>query len=125
MERAQFIERQTRQADQGLSLTGGKEDAWRRFLELAIDTYDFLVAAGAPPLWRFVPAANPPRHQWKRRDGRVIEFSPALVERWENWNREYAALRACNPRFELMDMMREISESRFAESWPCGYERHI
>jgi hypothetical protein len=125
MERTQFIERQTRETDEGRSLTGGQEDAWGRFLQLAIDTYDFLVAAGAAPLLKLVPGANPPRHQWKRRDGRAIEFSPALVERWENWSREYAALRAGNPRFELMDMMREISESRFAESWPCGYERHI
>jgi hypothetical protein len=125
MYRAQFIELQTREADLGLSLTPGEEDAWGRFLQLAIDTYDFLVSAGTAPLLKLVPGANPPRHQWKRRDGRTIEFPPALIERWENWNRKYVALRARNPGFELLDMMREISESNNASSWPGGYERHI
>lgn len=88
MERAQFIERQTWEADRKLSLTAGEEDARERFLQLAIDTYDFLASAGAVPPWVFDPSpesgANPLRYPSKRRDGRAIEFSPALIERWEN-----------------------------------------
>lgn len=124
--RAQFIKGQTRKADLWLSLTPGEEDAWGRFLGLAIDTYDFLAPAGAAPLLEFSPGANAPRHQWKRRDGRIIEFPPTLIDRWEDWDREYAALRAGNARFELFDMMREISESHNASSWlPDGYERRL
>jgi hypothetical protein len=130
MKRAQFIEQQTREADRKLSLTAGEEEARERFLRLAIDTYDFLASAGAGPAWLFDPspesAGNPLRYQWKRRgDSRPIEFSPALIERWENWNREYFEIRARSPRLELRDMMQEISESHNASSWPDGYEPHI
>jgi hypothetical protein len=127
MERTQFIELQTWQVDRMLSLTAGEEAARNRFLQLAIDTYDFLASAGAVPLWVFglSAAGNPLCYPWNRRDGRAIEFSPALIERWENWNREYFEIRARSPRLELRDMMQEISESHNASSWPDGYERRL
>jgi hypothetical protein len=129
MERAQFIEQQTWEADRKFSLTAGEEDARERFLRLAIDTYDFLASAGAVPAWVFDPSpesgVNPLRYQWKQRDGRPIEFSLALIERWENWDREYFEIRARSPRLELRDMMHTISESHNASSWPDGYEPHI
>src|SRR6201990_1219563 len=122
MDRAQFIERQTSEADRKLSLTAGEEDARERFLQLAIDTYDFLASAGTVPLWAFGLSAtgNPLCYPWNRRDGRAIEFPPALIERWENWNREYFEIRARSPRLELRDMMHTIGESHNASSWPAG-----
>jgi hypothetical protein len=129
MERAQFIEQQPWEADRKLSLTAGEEDARERFLQLAIDKYDFLASAGVIPPWVFDPSpesgGNPLSYQWKRRDGRAVEFCPALIERWENWNREYFEIRARSPRLELRDMMQKISESHNASSWPDGYEPHI
>jgi hypothetical protein len=56
MERAQFIEQQPWEADRKLSLMAGEEDAREGFLQLAIDTYDFLASAGVIPPWVFDPS---------------------------------------------------------------------
>jgi hypothetical protein len=61
----------------------------------------------------------------KRNAGPRIELPPALIQRWESWNREYFEVRARNPQLELRDMMQHISESDSASSWPGGYERRI
>ena len=128
MDRAEFIERQTRAADARFSLTVGEETAQQRFRLLAIDTYDFLTSAGAKIGWAFTPSdeyASSVAYSGRRDDGSRVELSPELIQRWENWNREYSRIRARNPRLELRDFMQNISESHNATSWPVGYERHI
>jgi hypothetical protein len=47
MTREQFIERQAEELDRLFALTEGEDERRRRFEELALDTYDFLVAHGA------------------------------------------------------------------------------
>jgi hypothetical protein len=138
MDRAQFIRQQTGAANEKFALTSGEEGARERFLQLAIDTYDFLISAGADFVLEFDPwpesAGNPLRHSgWGKRrtalgkqDGdRRIELSLGLIQRWESWNREYFEMRVRNPRLELRDKMQDISESHDASSWPAGYERRI
>src|SRR5712691_5438831 len=131
MDRTQFIEQQTLAADEKFAQTSGEESARERYLQLAIDTYDFLISTGADFVLVFDPwpesAGNPLRGPlWgKRNDSRRIELSPALIQRCEGWNREYFELRARNLQLELRDMMQEISESHMSSSWPEGYERLI
>ena len=143
MDRAEFIKRQTWVADLKLSLTAGEENARERFLQLAIDTYDYLISRGAGFVQMSDPspdsAMNGLHNFGLARDGpisfdtirnsetwcRRIELSRELIERWKSWNREYVDIRARNPRLELRDMMQDISESDSASSWPHGYERHI
>jgi hypothetical protein len=131
MERAQFIEQQTRAADRKLALSSGEEDARQRYLQLAIDTYDFLISADAAFVLVFDPwpksAANALRSRgWRKRsDGTGIALPAPLIQRWEAWNREYFEVRSRNPKLELRDMMQGISESHLATGWPDGYERHI
>jgi hypothetical protein len=131
MDRAEFIERQAAEADSKLALTTGEGRARERFVQLAIETYDFLISAGADFVLVFDPwpesAGNALRGRgWgKRSAGPRIELPPALIQGWESWNREYFEVRARNPRLELRDMMQHISESDSASSWPSGYERRI
>ena len=95
MEREQFITQQAAAADAKLELTSGEEDARKRFIQLAVDTFDFLVSMGADYVLLFDPwpelAGNALcSPTWGRRtQGPPIKLSAALIERWENWNREY------------------------------------
>jgi hypothetical protein len=131
MDREEFIERQTWAADRKLALTSDEEDARERFHQLAIDTYDFLISAGADFVMAFDPwpesAGNALRDPgWgKRGENRRIELSPSLIKHWKEWNRQYVEVRARNPQLELRDLMQDISESNDASSWPAGYEARI
>ena len=128
MDREKFVAWQTLVVDRKFSLTMGEDDARERFLQLAIETYDFLVSMGAHVAlpFDFAPWTTEDvlRGAWKR-DGRRVEISPILKERWSNWTPEYFEVRARNPRFELQEALHAISESRDASSWPVGYERRI
>src|ERR1700754_2631 len=99
MDRTQFIEQQVQAAEETFSLTSGEERARERFRQLAVDTYDFLVSVGTTAQWVFTPSAVSAFNvlysasSWNQRDGRNIELPSTLVQRWENWNREYFAIR--------------------------------
>lgn len=41
---------------------------------------------------------------------------------WKSWPTAFARLLARNPRFELADIMSEISETHYHSSWPAGWE---
>lgn len=131
VDREQFIKQQHAETDEKLRWSAGEDDASERFQKLAIDTYEFLVSAGADYMQTFDPspasAGNPLRGRWwgKRGGGTFTQLSPELIERWESWNSEYVRIRARNPRLELRDVMQNISESDSASSWPVSYERHI
>jgi hypothetical protein len=123
MTREQFIELQIRGLDELFSLTHGEHEARKRFERLALDTYDFLASQGVNVLWAFRLSGESPAHFFGfKRDATVPE---SLERRWQDWNAEYTALRARNPRLELENTMHTISESNDASSWPAGRERHI
>jgi hypothetical protein len=115
--------------DQLRLLTVGEEAACARFEALALDTFDAL--AKTPRFWlclspypesglNFLHQA-----QYLSKQQPDVVIPPGLVQRWEDWNREYYELRGRNPRLEIRDLMHTISESHDASSWPCGYEHRI
>jgi hypothetical protein len=122
MDREKFIEYQRDAAERQLGVLSGEEEARQRFEQLAIDTFDFIVANGGD-YWRSVYPAINPLTAVRNQNGEV-KLSPELTQRWGNWDREYLDIRARSPRLRLRDMMREISESDNASSWP-EYERRI
>jgi hypothetical protein len=131
MDREKFIEFQVSMTDDTFALISVEARSRQRFLQLAIDTYDFLMSAGADFVLNFHPWPESAGNAlvssgWgKRTGGPPIELTPELTERWESWNRAYFEIRSRNPRLELRDLMQHISESHAASSWPAGYERHI
>lgn len=132
MDREKFIERQNRATDYAFPPCVGKYSARQRFQQLTLDTFDFLLSEGAESVVFFLPSpdsgVNPLRNPgiWRTPDsGQIVMLSPALIERWESWHREYAEIRARNPLLELRDLMHAISESHNASSWPSGYEAQI
>jgi uncharacterized protein YndB with AHSA1/START domain len=135
--RKSFIIQQTLYTDRKFAFTSGEQEAREAFQRLAIDTYDFLILMGADSVLTFNPKPWPEGYTvqrvWGKRSRRSlvpdrpppsgpnlhgIELSPALLDRWKSWNREYYEVRARNPRLELRDMMQDMSESHNASSFP-------
>jgi hypothetical protein len=126
MERGRFIEQQARGLEARFEFASGEEDVRQRFRQLALDTFDFVVAAGCELALYFDPAWDAGSAVWqKSSDGSRFELPQELLQRWQDWNREYAEVRARNPRLRLSEMLHAISESDNASSWPIGYERRI
>jgi hypothetical protein len=122
MDREKFIEYQRQAAEWQLGVLSGEEEARQRFEQLAIDTFDFIVSNGGD-YWRSVYPAINPLTSVRNQNGEV-KLSPELTQRWKNWDQEYLEICARSPRLRLRDIMREISESDNASSWP-EYERRI
>jgi hypothetical protein len=55
MDREKFVELQTSIADRKFALTSGEEGSRERFLQLAIETYEFLISMGAASVQCFDP----------------------------------------------------------------------
>jgi hypothetical protein len=123
MTREQFIDLQTRGLDELFSLTHSEDEARKRFAQLSLDTYDFLTSQSVEVLWGFRLSGESSENLFGRKRGAKVPES--LDRRWRDWNAEYFALKVRNPCLELRDMMRDISESHSASSWPSGRERHI
>jgi hypothetical protein len=111
VDRDKFLREQAEQATAKFSLTSGEAPAREQFLQLATNTYDFLISAGAPRVWAFDPADGLGDVAVQDRDGSRIELSEELKQRWQSWKREYIALRARNARLEIRDLMQHISET--------------
>src|SRR6187431_374493 len=100
----QFVERTTNYADRRVfQYTIGEERTRARFLQLAIDTYNFLHTLpshqpdGFHPGYGFWPDHMPDNLSMDR----MRQHAPSLLAQWENWKREYSEIRARNPLLDL------------------------
>ncbi len=122
--RAKFARSQTATIAEGLAFAAGEEEAARRFLDLAMETYDALAAAGYPPTWAFDfhsgPHGKPPIPSKE-----IALLPPDVIRKWEVWSGEYRAVMARQPRQALHEALCLISHSHDAASWPDGYEWKI
>ena len=134
-DRQKFLEVQRSLADETFEWTSGEQEARERFMQLAMDTHDFLIGVGAPcvpPFYLSPEAAGKPlrrnyplrRIHWPT--GPNFALSHSLMERWDGWKQEYCEIRVRNPRVDLRDMISHIcQELLYPEMWPVGAERDI
>ena len=122
--RAKFARSQKATIAEGLAFAVGEEEAARRFLDLAMETYDALAAAGYPPTWAFDfhsgSHGKPPIPSKQ-----IALLPPDVIRKWETWSGEYRAMMARQPRQALHEALCLISHSHDAASWPDGYEWKI
>jgi hypothetical protein len=122
--RAEFLRSQTATIAEGLAFASGEEEVASRFRDLAMETYDALIAVGQPPLYAFSFHSGS--------DGRppilseeLPLLSRDLLRRWQEWSHEYRAVMARQPRQALHEALCLISYSHDAASWPEDYEWKI
>jgi len=107
-----------------LAFAPGEHDAASRFLDLALETYDALEAAGHPPLYPFgFHSGESGRPPIASRE--LAMLANSLVRKWEAWRDEYRVVMSRQPRQALHEALRLISYSHDAASWPAGYELKI
>ncbi|WP_019903932.1 hypothetical protein [Methylobacterium sp. 77] len=130
MTREDYVKQQIAVADHTFWLADNCEAERLRFLDLALETADFLASSGVYPSWWFNPspdsALNALAMHGPTLAGQDKTALPvALIERWNSWNWEYRDLCERSPRLALRDMLKSISESHDSASWPVEYERLI
>jgi len=122
--RAKFARSQSATIAEGLAFAAGEEEAARQFLDLAMETYDALAAAGYPPTWAFDFHSG--SHGKPPIPSKEIALLPSdVIRKWEAWIHEYRAAMARQPRQALHEALCLISYSHDAASWPDGYEWKI
>src|SRR5262245_24687528 len=124
MSREKFIARQRAYLDEIFALATGEDEARHRFERIAIETFDYLTAAGEF-VSIFAVEPDSAYNFVNYRDHARALVPPNLIEQWERWQADYPSLQQRNPCLELYDTMHAIGESHDASSWPYGRERHI
>lgn len=126
--REKFIVEQERRIETFFSrCTTDESDARARFMQLACDTFDFLVAEAVAP-WQ---AFHVEQFEGVSFQGRMakeypgLEAPSALQTRWADWDLELDDIFARNPRFGLDLVMNWIGESNGQGSWPYRQECRI
>jgi hypothetical protein len=112
----QFVKLQTECIETPFSLTEGEERERQRFLQMAVQTYDFLQAAGKRAGTFKI---NPDSAYFF--NGRGLEKCAgvsSILEIWESWRNDYPALLERNSKLETYDMIRWISETHIFMGWP-------
>lgn len=124
-QRDRFIELQSNLLDELFALAPGEDQTRSHFEEMAIETYDCLVAQDFTHVSPF-KLETESAFNFLRYGEKARSLVPGdLLQKWRDWERDYPKLLERNPRLELHDMLHSISESHDASSWPAGYERRI
>ncbi len=116
--------RNRRRLEETFSYTENEDAARGQFEQLAADTVDFLKSVNAPFYDCFDVLPQRARHfLWMiDRDDCNFEISSQLRQRWEAWDKEFAALQSRNPQLELREVMHLIGETHDCSSWPNNRE---
>jgi hypothetical protein len=125
LSRDRFIETQSSLLDELFALAPGEEQTRRQFEQVAIETYDCLVAQEFMWVSPF-KLETKSAFSFLRYGEKAHSLVPGdLLQKWRDWECNYPKLLERNPQLELHDMLHSISESHDASSWPAGYERRI
>jgi hypothetical protein len=123
-DRDRFIARQTEINNEFARLTPGEDELIAVFSRLAMETHDILAAQGVRTIRTILGFGTwPESASFVLQPGNTFDkIPPSLLERWHQWERNYPAVEARNPRLELRNLMQTMSETILSESWPQQFE---
>lgn len=126
MKDSELDEIQTSDTKPYVLLTNGEEAAWEQFLRLCSDTRKDLEELKKAAKIKWLPSIYSPLPDSGWNVGMRLNANSDIAKRWKEWNEvTYPAMEARQPLLKLVGLMKDISESHDACSWPWGYELKI